>query len=187
VHKSSMNSLNFSRRQFIKTGLVALSSVTFSPLSSASLLVSSPRSLQMSNIHTGEKLHTEYFNGHTYQLTELQKINSLCRDFRRNETINMDKGLFDQLSQIQRLIGCDNQVQIISGYRSPATNDMLRKKSGAVAKKSLHMQGRAIDFRLAGIPLVEVKKAAQSLKAGGVGYYPKSDFVHIDTGHPRYW
>ena len=141
----------------------------------------------MNNLHTGEVLQTQYFDGQHYQVSELQKINYLCRDFRQNKAINMDKRLFDQLSKIQQAIGCNNQIQIISGYRSPETNKMLSSKSNGVAKKSLHMQGKAIDFRIEGVPLAEVRKAALSLKAGGVGYYPKSNFVHIDTGHFRTW
>lgn len=182
-----MKSPDFSRRIFIKSGLVALGAAAFPSLSYASLLTDTPRTLEMNNLHTGEVLQTEYFDGKNYQVDEFQKINQLCRDFRQNEAINMDKGLFDQLSKIQQLIGCDTQVQIISGYRSPATNSMLRGKSTGVAKKSLHMLGKAIDFRLQGVPLAEVRKAALSLKNGGVGYYPESNFVHIDTGHFRTW
>ncbi len=182
-----MRTPDFSRRTFLKTGLVALGAAAFPSVSFASLMSDAPRVLQMNNLHTGERLLTEYFDGQDYQLSELQKINHLCRDFRQNEAVNMDRGLFDQLSRIQQLIGCDNQVQIISGYRSPATNEMLRGKSSGVAKKSMHMRGKAIDFRLEGVPLAEVRKAALSLKAGGVGYYPGSNFVHIDTGHFRSW
>lgn len=164
-------------------GLSLLPSVSF-----ASTFTGHPRALSFNNLHTDERLLSEYFNGHQYVSSELLKLNHLCRDFRRNEVIDMDTGLFDQLSAIQKLIGCDTQVQIISGYRSPATNEMLRSKShGGVANKSLHMQGKAMDFRLQGVPLVEVRKAALSLKAGGVGYYPGSNFVHIDTGRPRFW
>ena len=141
----------------------------------------------MNNLHTGETLDTQYFDGQHYQFSELKKINYLCRDFRQNKAIDMDRRLFDQLSKIQQTIGCNKQIQIISGYRSPETNKMLRKNSTGVAKKSLHMQGKAIDFRIEGVPLAEVRKAALSLKAGGVGYYPKSNFVHIDTGHFRTW
>ena len=99
----------------------------------------------------------------------------------------MDRALFDQISQIQSLLGTQAEVQIISGYRSPATNEALRSKSSGVAKKSYHMLGKAIDFRLDGVKLSHVREAAISLKAGGVGYYAKSDFVHIDTGPARQW
>ena len=179
------------RRNIILSGLCALGATCIPSLSFAATTKSEaknfPRSLCMNNLHTGEVLQTEYFDGQNYPASELQKINYLCRDFRQNEMINMDKGLFDQLAKIQEVIGCDQQIQIISGYRSPATNKMLRGRSNGVAKKSLHMQGRAIDFRLHGVPLAEVRKAAISLRAGGVGYYPKSNFVHIDSGRFRTW
>lgn len=99
----------------------------------------------------------------------------------------MDKRLFDQISQIQKLIGTESEVIVISGYRSPVTNASLRSGSTGVAKKSLHMEGKAIDFRLDGVKLSTVRDAAISLKAGGVGYYPGSNFVHIDTGAVRSW
>ncbi|MGF1806692.1 DUF882 domain-containing protein [Aliivibrio sifiae] len=176
------------RRKTLLGGAATVGLSLFPTLSFASQFEESPRKLALNNLHTGEELETEYFNGRQYQNSELVKLNHLCRDFRRNESISMDTGLFDQLSAIQKVIGCDTQVQIISGYRSPATNEMLRGKShGGVAKKSLHMLGRAMDFRLEGVPLAEVRKAALSLKAGGVGYYPGSNFVHIDTGRVRFW
>ncbi|MGR6861703.1 DUF882 domain-containing protein [Aliivibrio salmonicida] len=176
------------RRKILLGGAATVGLSLFPTLSFASQFENTPRKLALNNLHTGEELQTEYFNGRGYQNTELAKLNHLCRDFRRNESIAMDTGLFDQLSAIQKVIGCDTQVQIISGYRSPATNEMLRGKShGGVAKKSLHMLGRAMDFRLEGVPLAEVRKAALSLKAGGVGYYPGSNFVHIDTGRVRFW
>lgn len=176
------------RRKILLGGAATVGLSLFPTLSFASQFEESPRKLALNNLHTGEELQTEYFNGRGYQSAELAKLNHLCRDFRRNESIAMDKGLFDQLSAIQKVIGCDTQVQIISGYRSPATNEMLRGKShGGVAKKSMHMLGKAMDFRLEGVPLDEVRKAALSLKAGGVGYYPGSNFVHIDTGRVRFW
>lgn len=99
----------------------------------------------------------------------------------------MDKRLFDQISKIQTMLGVEAEVQIVSGYRSPATNEALRAQSSGVAKKSYHMLGQAIDFRLDGVDLKKVRDAARDLKAGGVGFYPSSDFVHIDTGPVRYW
>lgn len=176
------------RRKILLGGAATVGLSLFPTLSFASQFENTPRKLALNNLHTGEELQTEYFNGRGYQNTELAKLNHLCRDFRRNESIAMDTGLFDQLSAIQKVIGCDTQVQIISGYRSPETNEMLRGKShGGVAKKSMHMLGKAMDFRLEGVPLDEVRKAALSLKAGGVGYYPGSNFVHIDTGRVRFW
>ena len=143
--------------------------------------------MAFNNLHTGEELESCYFDGRDYVANELSRIDNICRDFRRNEVHEMDKYLFDQISLIQSELGVEAEVQIISGYRSPATNAALRSKSSGVAKKSYHMLGQAIDFRLDGVNLKKVRDAAIELKAGGVGYYPRSNFVHIDTGPVRHW
>lgn len=123
-------------------------------------------------------------------LSESQReINHLLRDFRTDESIEMDLNLMDLLFSLQNKIGKKGPFQIISAYRSPKTNEMLRGKSKqtGVAKKSLHLQGKAIDVRLQGVELKNLKKAAIALRSGGVGYYPKSDFIHVDTGRIRTW
>ncbi|MGB6291596.1 MAG: YcbK family protein [Vibrio anguillarum] len=176
-----------SRRHFIK---LAGSGVVVAACAPQIVLASYPetsRILAMNNLHTGETLETCYFNGVRYVRSELDRLNHICRDFRRNEVHPMDKNLFDQISKIQSLLGTQAEVQIISGYRSPATNEMLRTHSSGVAKKSFHMLGQAIDFRLDGVQLSQVREAAIELGAGDVGYYPSSDFVHIDTGPVRHW
>ncbi|WP_193249118.1 DUF882 domain-containing protein [Vibrio navarrensis] len=150
-------------------------------------LPDAPRELAMNNLHTGEWLESCYFDGVSYVEEELARLDHLCRDFRQNEAHPMDRRLFDQLTQIQALIGTQNEVQIISGYRSPVTNAALRARSSAVAKKSYHMLGKAIDFRIDGVAIATVHEAALTLNTGGVGYYPRSDFVHIDTGPVRQW
>lgn len=99
----------------------------------------------------------------------------------------MDRALLDMLYGLQQGIGGEGEFEIISAYRSPKTNQMLRTKSGGVAKRSLHMQGRAIDVRLCGCDLKTLRDQALAMKAGGVGYYPKSNFIHIDTGRFRSW
>ncbi|MQP55969.1 DUF882 domain-containing protein [Vibrio parahaemolyticus] len=182
-----MVSRNFSRRDFLKmtAGGVVLASAM--PTLSWASLPDEPRVLAMNNLNTGELLETCYFDGKRYVGKELQRLNEFCRDHRRNEVHPMDKRLFDQISQIQKLIGTESEVIVISGYRSPVTNASLRSGSTGVAKKSLHMEGKAIDFRLDGVKLSTVRDAAISLKAGGVGYYPGSNFVHIDTGAVRSW
>ncbi|EOX4812869.1 DUF882 domain-containing protein [Vibrio alginolyticus] len=182
-----MVSRNFSRRDFLKmtAGGVVLASAL--PSFSWASLLDEPRALAMNNLNTGEILETCYFDGKRYINDELQRLNEFCRDHRRNEVHPMDRRLFDQISQIQKLIGTEAEVIVISGYRSPATNASLRNGSSRVAKKSMHMEGKAIDFRLGGVKLSTVRDAALSLKAGGVGYYPGSNFVHIDTGAVRSW
>lgn len=176
------------RRQFLKatTGGVALA--TMFPTQALAAFADNRRVISLNNLHTGETLKTCYFDGTNYLESELEKINHLCRDFRRNEVFPLDKNLLSQLDAIQTLLKSNAEIQIISGYRSPATNEALRSKSnGGVAKKSLHMQGRALDFRIPGVDLKDVRKAALQIKAGGVGFYPNSNFVHIDTGRVRSW
>lgn len=165
-------------------GVVLVSAL---PSFSWASLPDEPRALAMNNLNTGEILETCYFDGKRYINDELQRLNEFCRDHRRNEVHPMDRRLFDQISQIQKLIGTEAEVIVISGYRSPATNASLRNGSSRVAKKSMHMEGKAIDFRLDGVKLSTVRDAALSLKAGGVGYYPGSNFIHIDTGAVRSW
>jgi uncharacterized protein YcbK (DUF882 family) len=179
--------LDLSRRHFLK--LTGGSIVVASGIPSIvhASFPDQPRHLAMNNLHTGEVVEANYFNGVNYVEGELNRLNHLCRDFRRNEVHPMDRRLFDQISSIQSLLGKETEVQIISGYRSPATNEVLRSKSSGVAKKSFHMLGQAMDFRLDGVDLKQLREAAISLKAGGVGYYPRSNFLHIDTGPVRNW
>jgi uncharacterized protein YcbK (DUF882 family) len=145
------------------------------------------RALSFLHLHTGERLTVEYFGAGQYLKDALVSINRLLRDFRTGEVHAIDAGVLDQLHEIALLTGTSKPYQVISGYRSPATNQMLRQHSEGVAASSLHMSGRAIDIRLADVPLPKVRRAALSMRRGGVGYYPKSDFVHIDTGRVRFW
>ncbi|MBW3694809.1 DUF882 domain-containing protein [Vibrio sp. T187] len=177
----------FSRRQFLALSGGTLITASLAPSIAFASYPDQPRTIAMNNLHTGESLESCYFDGVNYVSDEMARINQICRDFRRNEVHPMDRRLFDQISQIQSLLGTQAEVQIISGYRSPATNEALRSKSSGVAKKSYHMLGKALDFRLDGVKLSQVREAAISLKAGGVGYYAKSNFVHIDTGPVRQW
>ncbi|SBO09356.1 Peptidase M15 [Vibrio mediterranei] len=177
---------NISRRDALKLALCG-ATASLVPSLSFAMPSSAPRTLAMNNLHTGESLESRYFDGAKYIQSELARLNTLCRDHRRNETHNMDKRLFDQISEIQSLLGVKSEVLIISGYRSPETNASLRSGSNGVAKKSLHMLGQAIDFRLDGVKLSHLHEAALTIKAGGVGYYPRSQFVHIDTGPVRNW
>ncbi|SON48328.1 DUF882 domain-containing protein [Vibrio tapetis] len=182
-----MSYSDLNRRKFIQLASAGFVTTTLMPTQALASLASKPRNIVFNNLHTGEKIETCYFDGSTYVTEELDRINHICRDFRRNESHPMDKLLLDKISAIQSALGTNAEVQIISGYRSPATNEMLRGKSSGVAKKSHHMLGKAIDFRLEGVALADVRKAAISLKAGGVGYYPGSNFIHIDTGATRSW
>jgi uncharacterized protein YcbK (DUF882 family) len=117
----------------------------------------------------------------------IREINHILRDHRTGDVHDMDQGLLDLLYLLQTRVESRQTFQIISGYRSPKTNAMLSGKSKGVAKRSYHMQGKAIDIRLNGCDLKQLHKAALSLKAGGVGYYPSSDFIHVDVGRVRRW
>jgi uncharacterized protein YcbK (DUF882 family) len=153
-----------------------------------SLAASAPeRTLAMRNLHTGEFLRATYWADGGVQAAELDALNRLLRDHRSGEVYPVDTGLLDILWKLQRVVGSERPYEVISGYRSPATNAKLSAKSRGVAKRSLHMQGRAIDVRLPGTRTLELKKAAIALKRGGVGYYAESDFVHLDTGRFRTW
>jgi uncharacterized protein YcbK (DUF882 family) len=148
------------------------------------------RVLSFFNTHTGERLKAPYCCGGAYQADVLEQINFILRDFRANEVKPIDPKLLDLLYELGGTLETDQPFHIISGYRSPHTNALLREWGGSntgVASGSLHMVGKAIDIRLPGIKLDHLRAAARSLKLGGVGYYPSSDFVHVDTGRVRYW
>ncbi len=156
-------------------------------LAEASVSSSRPRILTLNNLNTGETLKTEFFNGSSYNKSELVRLNHFFRDYRANQVRKIDPRLFDQLYRLQVMLGTRKPVQLISGYRSLATNNRLRSHGTGVAKHSYHTLGQAMDFHIEGVQLATVRAAALKMRAGGVGYYPKSDFVHIDTGPVRHW
>jgi uncharacterized protein YcbK (DUF882 family) len=145
------------------------------------------RSLSFHNLHTNESLKTIYWQGGEYVDSSLADINHLLRDHRTNEKHPMDPRLLDLLCELRLKLDTTEPLQIISGYRSPATNAMLHSQSEGVAPHSLHMDGMATDIRIPGRALALLRKTALSMKAGGVGYYPSSDFVHVDVGRVRSW
>jgi uncharacterized protein YcbK (DUF882 family) len=146
-----------------------------------------PRELRFAHTHTGERLAVEYFRSGEYLPEGLTAINHLLRDFRTGDVHAIDAGLLDLLHELARATETSQPFQVISGYRSPATNHQLRQRSEGVAAGSLHMKGQAIDIRLADVRLPKLREAALSARRGGVGYYPASDFVHVDTGRVRRW
>ncbi len=143
--------------------------------------------LSFYNVHTDEKIDVNYCIKGRYSTKGLKAINYILRDFRTDDVCTIDMGLLDLLYGISRKLNIREPFHIVSGYRSPATNAMLRKKSSAVARNSYHLKGKAIDVRLPDLSLYKLKKTAVKLKAGGVGYYPDSDFVHLDIGPIRHW
>jgi len=150
-------------------------------------LAKEARSLSMFNTHTGHSLNVTFHRDGEFVEDALNQLNLFLRDHRANEAMQMDKMLFMQMWAISKTLETDSTFEIISGYRSPQTNEMLRKKTTGVARNSLHMQGRAIDFRLKNVNTRKVRDVARALQAGGVGYYASSDFVHIDTGKINHW
>lgn len=146
-----------------------------------------PKILAFQHLHTGEALTVEYAVGATYVPGALDAVNRLLRDFRTGDIHPIDPALLDLLHRLSASLETRRPFHVISGYRSPATNAALRRQSEGVAGRSLHMVGQAIDIRLAGVPLPSLRDAALALAGGGVGYYPTSSFVHVDTGRVRRW
>lgn len=182
---------SWSRRSFLKWAFVITATTQFPLEALGSLYTSeapSKRSLSLHNIHTGESFKGIYWSNGTYLTESLNQINGVFRDFRTNEVISIDPHLLDILSSIQLDFTGNIPLQIISGYRSPTTNEHLRRTGHRVARCSLHTRGKAADISLPDISLIrKLKTAAIKRKAGGVGYYPKRNFVHVDTGRVRYW
>lgn len=180
--------IDLNRRRLLRGMAVTVPGVLLSTVPGKSIAtVSDKRSLSFYNTHTNDKLSIDYFAGDRYLPTAMDKINYFLRDFRTGDQHPIDPELLDILFHVKRMSGSRGVFQVISGYRSPLTNARLRNQSNGVAKRSLHMQGKAIDIRLTDIDTRVIKKVAISLKQGGVGYYKSSDFVHLDTGRFRTW
>ena len=147
------------------------------------------RSLKLYHLHTHEKAEVVYKRNGRYDKAGLEKINYLLRDWRRNEPTTMDPRLLDLVWQAYRQTGSNAYIQVVSGYRAPATNSMLRSRSKGVAEKSQHMAGKAMDFYIPGVPLKKLRNIGLSMQGGGVGYYPTSGspFVHMDVSNVRHW
>jgi uncharacterized protein YcbK (DUF882 family) len=179
---SSILSSRLNRRHFLATSLI-VPALTLPGLATAA----TERRLRFHHTHTNEKLDIVYRDAVGYRPEALAQINQLLRDHRSGEVMVMDSGMLDILSELYEGHGSTGRFEVISGYRSPATNEMLRGRSNGVAKKSMHMQGRAIDIRLTDVATSQLRDSALELAGGGVGYYAKSDFIHVDTGRVRRW
>lgn len=183
------------RRTFLGIGAAAaaLALVPKRALAAASSAASAKapeRVLSFFNTHTGERLKTAYCCGGVFQPAALEDVNYILRDVRANEIKPIDPRVLDLLHELNGTLETEQPFHIISGYRSAQTNALLRERGGAtagVASHSLHMVGQAIDIRVPGVTLDRLHAAARSLKIGGVGYYPSSNFVHVDVGRVRYW
>jgi uncharacterized protein YcbK (DUF882 family) len=178
-----------SRRNFLKTiAGASLLAIGVPELSQAAIRgFPSHKMLAFQNANTGEHLKLTYFENGRYLKDALHEINYLFRDIHNGALHPIDTALLDQLYDLKTMLGVKKPFDIVSGYRSPHTNANLRRKSHAVAKHSLHMQGRAIDIRIERVESKVIRNAALSMRSGGVGYYPGADFVHLDTGAVRTW
>lgn len=178
------------RREFLKLaagGALAATAPSVFARTELLLPAKGERILKLRNLHTGEKVSATYWADGNYVHEEIAGLDRVLRDHRSNEVMAMDQNLYDLLYTLQQQVGKDGSYHIISGYRSPATNAKLRSASSGVAKRSLHMRGKAVDIRLPGVELKHLRQAALNMRAGGVGYYPRSNFIHVDTGRPRFW
>jgi uncharacterized protein YcbK (DUF882 family) len=181
--------MNWNRRDFLRAGLTATALLALPGWARAALPSRRDvKTLSFHHLHTGESLREIPFWERGALLPDaLAEINHLLRDFRTGDVAEMDAGLLHILAELQEQAGSRRPFHIISAYRSPKTNAMLHAKSSGVAKGSLHTRAMALDIRLPGTPLATLREIALSLQTGGVGYYPKSDFVHVDTGRVRWW
>ena len=172
-----------SRRGLLKATAAGLSASAVSSLAA----LEPERRLRFRHTHTNEELDVVYWKSGNYLPHPLEQIDYLLRDFRTNETHSIDTELLDTLHLLYVHTSSQGHFEIISAYRSPATNEMLRSKSKGVAKRSMHMLGKAIDVRLSDAEVSKIRDAAYALRRGGVGYYAKSNFLHVDSGRFRTW
>jgi len=176
------------RREFLRHVLaIAVLPAGISDAGAAAPGSSAERWIELRNIHTSEVVSTPFEGAQGFVPKALAKLQHLLRDYRNGEEHEMDTGLYVQLSDLARAAGVAPRYEVISGYRSPATNAMLHATGHAVSEHSLHMQGRAIDVRLRGYNLAALRDLALAARRGGVGYYPRSNFIHIDTSRVRRW
>lgn len=178
-----------SRRRFLK-GLACSSVMAFGTpkiVQAAFSGFKAHKTLSLEHHHTGDTLHLTYFEHGRYVHGALQEISYFLRDYHNDEVHSVDPYLLDQLYDVKLLLGVNKPFHIVSGYRSPETNASMRRHSRGVARNSLHMQGKAVDIRIEGVSSRQIRDAALALQIGGVGYYPGSNFVHLDTGDIRTW
>jgi uncharacterized protein YcbK (DUF882 family) len=189
-----MSGGSWTRRRCTLLGLSALagalgcaSTVVSAVAAAATNGAKSRRWIELKSLHTGEVLKVSFDRQADPDPADLAKVQHLVRDYRVNEEHTMDVALYGLLSDLAEATGHEARYEVISGYRSPRTNAKLHAEGHGVAEHSLHMEGRAIDVRLLGCDLETFRDAALKAGRGGVGYYPGSNFVHIDTGRVRTW
>ncbi len=181
--------MTLKRRELLRGGLALAASGAAVAGARAALAMpeASVRRLGFNHLHTGETLDVAYWENGAYVPDALTAVNRVLRDWRTNTVHEIEPHLLDLLTALQGKLGTSERFDVICGYRSPATNAMLHERSAEVATHSLHLVGQAIDIRLGGVDLGHLRDAAMNLGIGGVGYYPVSDFVHVDIGRVRHW
>jgi uncharacterized protein YcbK (DUF882 family) len=175
------------RRRMLQATAALTSGAAIWPQSLIGSPNSTARRIALTNLHTEERLEVEYFRDEVYSPKALAALAVLLRDFRSGEQHTIDPKLMDYLVDVADQIGVPPAFAVISGYRSPETNERLHERSSGVSQHSLHMQGRAIDVRMGGVDCQDLAARAEGLKRGGVGFYRGSNFVHLDTGAFRTW
>ncbi|MGA7178936.1 MAG: DUF882 domain-containing protein [Thiobacillaceae bacterium] len=173
------------RRSFLKLGMLAAALPV--PALANQKLAAAERRLHLYNLYTGETSNLAYWAQGEYVPESLAEINRILRDHRTDELAAIDTRLLDLLNRVSAAVGTSQPFEVVCGYRSPATNQMLMETTSGVARHSLHMEGKAIDIRLADIALADLQRVGLELGGGGVGYYPDSNFVHLDVGRVRTW
>lgn len=186
IHGSgeSPSAVGFSRRQILRMGGVVIAS-SISPSPGWSHHVT--RSLKLHNALTREDIEVEYWVNGEFVPEALKELNFFLRDPHNGKVTEIDPKLYHLIFDIARKLEATGIINIMSGYRSPVTNDRLRRRNAAAAKGSFHVKGKAVDIRIPGYGTNTVRRVAMGLKQGGVGYYPRSRYVHIDTGPVRSW
>lgn len=182
-----MKQIDVQRRKWLSLGGLVLGASLLPGQVMAALSTPKPLALRFRNVNTGDT-HTAKFGVAGLNRNDLGKLNHLMRDRHTNQIKAIDPKLFVKLNQLQLRLGLRNaEILVLSGYRSAQTNAKMRSRSRGVASNSFHIRGQAVDFQVSGVPLHKVKLAAESLNNGGVGYYPRSNFIHVDTGPVRMW
>lgn len=175
------------RRTFLKLALAG-SATLLGARAHATLTSRAEGRLRLLNTHTGERVDALYRDASgAYRRDGLAALNHVLRCHYTNETANIDPAIIEYLNAVDGMFGAGNEIEIISGYRSPRYNELLRRRGTGVAKHSLHLVGRAVDVRIRSVELDRLRRAALQLRAGGVGFYPRSNFVHLDSGRVRAW
>jgi len=181
--------MKFTRRRWLQTVIAGGAGLSLARLASAqdAAVATDSRTLELLNTHTNESARVVFRRGNEYDPAALATLRNLLRDHRNGESHDIDTGLYDQLYALSRAAHCEPRFEIISGFRSPESNAKMSTPGSGVAKHSLHMQGRAMDVRLHNCSCEDLRDLALAAARGGVGYYKRSNFVHIDTGAFRTW